>query len=70
MFASKGKYNWVGEDILLLQPMEPLYYSVIAQGRVVALEISKVVTEQFSAAKMQAEYTELSLNLLPNSKVS
>jgi hypothetical protein len=41
VFASKGKYNWVGEDILLLQPMDPLYYSVIAQGRVVALEISK-----------------------------
>jgi hypothetical protein len=42
VFASKGKYCWVGEDILLLQPMDPLYYSVIAQGRVVALEISKV----------------------------
>lgn len=40
-FGMKGKYNWVGEDILVLPGSEPMYYSAIAKGRVVALEISR-----------------------------
>jgi hypothetical protein len=41
-FGIKGRYNWVGEDILLLKTMDPIYYSAIAMGKVIALEISKV----------------------------
>lgn len=40
-FGIKGKHTWVGEDILLMQTMEPIYYSAVAVGKVVALEISK-----------------------------
>jgi hypothetical protein len=28
LLASKGKYCWVGEDILTLLPYEPFYFSV------------------------------------------
>ena len=41
-FGVKGKTHWVGEDILILGTIEPIYYSAIAVGKVVALEISKV----------------------------
>lgn len=40
-FGIKGKHSWVGEDILLMTTMEPIFYSAVAIGKVVALEISK-----------------------------
>lgn len=40
-FGIKGKHSWVGEDILLMQTMDPIFYSAVAIGKVVALEISK-----------------------------
>lgn len=39
--TTKGRCTWVGEDILYLLPQEPFYFSVVAVGRVVALEISR-----------------------------
>ena len=43
----KGKFQWVGEDVLVLgssdsTAVDSLYYSVIAVGKVVALEISRI----------------------------
>jgi len=42
----KGKFQWVGEDVLVLGTRDTaedsLYYSVIAVGKVVALEISRI----------------------------
>ena len=40
-FGVKGKQQWIGEDILIIKSTDPIYYSAIAVGRVIALEISK-----------------------------
>ena len=40
-FGVKGRTQWVGEDILILSTMDPMFYTAIAVGKVVALEISK-----------------------------
>jgi hypothetical protein len=37
----KGKLQWVGEDILILDPNENFYFNVVAVGKVTAMEISK-----------------------------
>lgn len=40
-FGVKGKQQWVGEDILIFNGHEPFYFSVIAVGKVLALEIAR-----------------------------
>jgi hypothetical protein len=40
-FGVKGRGQWIGEDILILGPNDPFYFSVIAVGRVQVIEISK-----------------------------
>jgi hypothetical protein len=37
----KGANQWVGEDVLIFQPNEPFYFSVVAVTRLQVMEISK-----------------------------
>eukprot|EP00347_Sterkiella_histriomuscorum_P015136 403358183 len=41
-FGVKGKSQWVGEDILIFSGQETFYFSVVAVGKVTALEISRM----------------------------
>ena len=37
----KGANQWVGEDVVIMAPDEPFYFSAIAIGKVHAFEIEK-----------------------------